>query len=94
MRLALKVIDVGDEVLHPLCQFINTGMVVHGDWTVGWPKGEGDIRVRKGGVVQFEPELIARNGWVSTSVSSGKVTPDGKSLILDIDMSPIDLKLV
>lgn len=95
MKLAVKLIDIGDHILDPICELIDTGMLVNGDKTVGWPDRKGSIHIDKG-KVRFDPPISVKTRWFDTTVTDGEIQINRgrRELFLDIDMSPIDVRLV
>lgn len=87
-----KLIDVPDAVLIPVAAFCSTGFVETNGWRVGWPNSRGSIHI-DGGNIRFEPPIKASNSIISVTISEGKVQPNGKDIFLDINASPIDVKL-
>jgi len=87
-----KLVDVPDKILIPVAAFCSTGFVEVDGWRIGWPDARGSISFNNG-EVRFEPPIKASSRFVSVTISEGKVQPNGKDIFLDINASPIDVKL-
>jgi hypothetical protein len=95
MRLLVKVQDVPDAILHPICELLEKGRVTIDGWTLAFPDRKGSVQFDSGKVV-FRPGIHVSNKMLGTTVTEALVEKrDGAySLLIDIDMSPIDLRLV
>lgn len=87
-----RLVDVPDKILVPVAAFCSTGFVEVDGWRIGWPNAKGSIHINQGSIL-FEPPIKASSRLISVSISEGKVQPNGKDIFLDINASPIDVKL-